>query len=353
MPATVEDILLCLVPLKLVVITEGDTPEFRTIIKALYRAFHGGQYSGEASEAYFAAGEDLGVTVLEADVVSDATTAQQIISDARATSLHTLVVVVIQDLPSNNFKQLLDDLDQIAQSEQSAEPGRCDLLPILLRERAWEGETQGMNYLGLEEYALRPGYAAANALAVAWRILGQPNEKISIFISHAKLDGLPLARAFRHQLENMHGLETFYDAQHIPPGSSWKMALRSGVERSVVVALRTNIYEERFWCVQELDWAEDFGCPIVVVEARTHLVRSREFLPIGGSPCVYVPDGNTVRILQSALQEALRVTLVCATDSAVGIDKSRATKFMLKDSPGPASQHLGFGANGSSNLVTL
>jgi len=61
--------------------------------------------------------------------------------------------------------------------------------------------------------------------------------------------------------------------------------------------------------VQELDWAEDHGCPIILVEARTLLVRGREALPVGGSPCVQVPDGNLLRVLHSALREALRVRL--------------------------------------------
>src|SRR5258708_31603004 len=149
-------------------------------------------------------------------------------------------------------------------------------------------------------------------------MLGAEVEGLSLLMRHAKLDGLPLANSFRHQLEKLYGLEHFYDALHIPPGSNWKRVLRNGVERSVVVALRTNVYEERFWCVQEMDWAEDFGCPIVVVEARTHLVRAREFLPIGGSPCVHVPDGNLIRILQSALREALRVRLFVRQGQALG-----------------------------------
>jgi hypothetical protein len=177
---------------------------------------------------------------------------------------------------------------------------------------------------------LRPGYAGANALALAWRILGTEDERLSLFISHSKLDGLPLARSFRHQLEKLLGLEDFYDMQNIPPGSSWKRVLRNGVERSVVVALLTNVYEERFWCVQEMDWAEDFGCPIVVVEARTNLVRTREFLPISGSPCVQVPDGNLVRILQAALREGLRVRLFARQVRALAALGAVAADSLLK-----------------------
>ena len=142
-------------------------------------------------------------------------------------------------------------------------------------------------------------------------MLGAEGEKLNLFISHAKLDGLPLAQSFRNQLGTLQGLlKYFYHAQHVPPRSSWKRILREGVERSVVLVLRTNTYEERPWCVQEMDWAEDFGSPLLMVDARTQLVRAREFLPIGGSPCIHVPDGNLVRVLQSALREALRVRLL-------------------------------------------
>ena len=296
-------------PLKLVIVTEGTSPEYDSIRRAIHRSLHGGQYSTDSSEAYLAAGEDLGVSVLAADFAEGSAAAKHILADARASSLHTLAVAIIHETPKTDFRSWLGEIDRAAHEDEGDELGRLSLLPILLRERAWQGDTQTLDYLTLEEYAFRPGYVATNVLALAWQILGKEEDKLSLFISHAKLDGLPLAQSFRHQLETLHGLEHFYDTQHIPPGRNWKRILRNGVERSVVVVLRTNVYEERFWCVQEMDWAEDFGCPIVVVEARTHLVRTREFLPIGGSPCVHVPDGNLVRVLQSALREALRVRL--------------------------------------------
>ncbi len=275
-----------LVPLTVVIVTEGASAESNSISTAIHRAFYGGQYSADSSEAYFAAGEDLGVSVLKADFESGPVAAQRILADARGGALHTLVVAVIVETPTNSFRNWLNEIDRAAQQDEDDEQRHLTLLPILLKERAWQGEAAGLDYSALDEYALRPGYAGANALALGWRI---QHDRLSLFLSHAKLDGLPLARSFQHQLEKLLGLEDFYDMQNIPPGSNWKRILRNGVERSVVVALRTNVYEERFWCVQEMDWAEDFGCPIVVLEARTNLVRTREFLPISGSPCVQVP----------------------------------------------------------------
>lgn len=330
MPFSSQELLRCLVPLKVVVITEQLTSEYQAIRTAIQKAFHGGQYLTDSSEAYLAAGEDLGVSVLEANFSNGADLVRQNVDDTRSSALHTLVVAVIHGKPTDDFRTLLDHLDQTAQGDSADEGYRLAFLPILLEERAWQGETETLNYTLLDEYALRPGFAATNALALAWRVLGVEDERLSLFISHAKLDGLPLARSFRHQLENLHGLEHFYDAQHIPPGSNWKRVLRNGVERSVVVALRTNVYEERFWCVQEMDWAEDFGCPIVIVEARTQLVRAREFLPIGGSPCVQVPDGNLVRILQSALREAMRVRLFVRQIHALEVLDTIATDKTLR-----------------------
>jgi hypothetical protein len=326
MPQSDDEVLQCLVPLKVVILTENAGAEQAPIAVAIRRAFHGATASGEVSEAYFATGEDLGVSVVNADFGGDVAVARQILDTARASALHTLVVAILLDTPKEEFAATLQQLDDETSSDEA--DGQLMLMPVVLRENLWGGAIQGLNYVALGEYALRPVYAAAHALACAWRLAGPQNEKLNLFISHAKLDGLPLAQSFRYQLGQLDGLKYFYDAVDIPPGSNWRKVLRKGVETSALVALRTNVYEERAWCVQEMDWAEDFGCPIVVVEARTHLVRTREFLPTGGSPCVHVPDGNLVRILQAAMREALRVRLFIRQISALesrGLLKSEET----------------------------
>jgi len=104
-------------------------------------------------------------------------------------------------------------------------------------------------------------------------------------------------------------LETFYDARDIEPGTSWKQALEDGVARSVLLALRTDVYEQRLWCRQEFRWAEAFGVPRVVVDARSSLVYSASELALDGSPTVRIPDGNLARVLFAAFQTALRSLL--------------------------------------------
>lgn len=314
MAASSDIALGALVPLKVVVLTESPPREHGAIRTAVARAFQGGTGSADAAEAYFATGEDLGVAVLEAVFAGDGAEAQRIVADARRDTLHTLLVIVLYETPSDAFGKWLAELDQTVERDQTPThekpaPPRLALLAITVKERTWSGATQALDYSTPGEYALRPVYAATHALVHAWRALGPENSPLKIFISHAKLDGLPLAQAFKQQLEGFGGTAKFYDAEDIPPGSKWKEILRTGVERSVLVALRTNVYEERFWCVQEMDWAEEYGCPLVLLDARTHLVRTRESLPVGGAPCVHVPDGNLLRALQSGLREALRVRL--------------------------------------------
>lgn len=244
----------------------------------------------------------------EADFGKGEDAARAVVNAAKADALHCLLVVLLYDTPSKAFADWLSELERAVDASAADRP-ELAMLPIAVREGAWRGDIQALQYASLGESAIRPVHAAVHVLSCAWRMLGDQDDRLRLFISHAKLDGLPLAQSFTRQLSDFHGLERFYDADNILPGSNWRKVLQKGVRNSVVVALRTDVYDERAWCVQELDWAEDYGCPLIIVEARTHLVRSRESLPVGGTPSIHVPDGNPLRVLQAALREALRVRL--------------------------------------------
>jgi hypothetical protein len=133
-----------------------------------------------------------------------------------------------------------------------------------------------------------------------------PAGYLRIFISHAKMDGLPLAHALKHQIEQLGWLEDFYDVDDIPAGSDWQQQLENGVGSSIIVMLRTEIYESRAWCKQEVLWADEYATPAVLVEARTGLNHPGGMLPFDRVPSVRIPDGNLLRILFLALREGLR-----------------------------------------------
>jgi hypothetical protein len=73
---------------------------------------------------------------------------------------------------------------------------------------------------------------------------------LRLFISHAKIDGLPLAHALKHQIEALGWLQDFYDVDDLPGGCDWQAELERGVGSSLIVMLRTEVYESRPWCRQ-------------------------------------------------------------------------------------------------------
>jgi hypothetical protein len=120
------------------------------------------------------------------------------------------------------------------------------------------------------------------------------------------MDGLPLAHALKHQIGSLGWLQDFYDVDDIPPGSDWQRELEQGVGASLIVILRTEGYDTRPWCQQEVLWADEYATPAVLVDARTGLNHPAATLPLDRIPTARIPDGNLLRILFLALREGLR-----------------------------------------------
>lgn len=139
----------------------------------------------------------------------------------------------------------------------------------------------------------------------------QPS-RMTLFLSHAKLDGIPTALSLINLIERLREprQETtstegnhayFYDVISIQPGDYWVEKLNEAATNSVLIALRTDEYENRYWCREEYLGAEENGMPILAVDLRTELVQAPEQLPFGCAPTVRVTDGNLIRVLFFAL----------------------------------------------------
>ena len=166
----------------------------------------------------------------------------------------------------------------------------------------------------LGEQAIRPAMLALRSLhqcriLLAGALPAPPGYKagyLRLFISHAKMDGLPLAHALKHQIETLGWLEDFYDVDDLPAGCDWQLELERGVGSSLIIMLRTEGYESRHWCMQEVLWADEYATPAVLVDARTNLSHPAGALPFDRVPTARIPDGNLIRILFLALREGLR-----------------------------------------------
>jgi len=321
--------IAALTPLKILIVAEKQetlmTDPGRSYVTAIQRAFQGGiSESPDGTEKYYAVGDELGVEVQKV-CWPDRNAGQARIPLAREpdeiTRLlqscgHLFVVAFLKDGPrlESEFGKWLNTVAQLAL--QPDNNGRIGLLPIALDTDS-EGaqldqfnEFQRMPISELGEYALRAGYLGLLVLQRTWSLLSDdPDGRMKLFISHAKKDGAPIAMALKSQIESLRWLQRFYDACDILPGTQWRRVLRNGVRDSVVAVLRTDIYEQRPWCVQEIQWAEEFGCPAVVVDLRSATTMPREVLPVAGMVTVRISDGNLVRILNAALREAMRVRL--------------------------------------------
>jgi hypothetical protein len=304
-------------PLQILVFRHADDTEVESYQKALVRAFQGGVEAGN----YLATGDDLGIQL---QVFSNVPRQQPIpFLDAFC---HTVTVVFADRALLEKGGEALWDWLADCWTHTNSSDGRHAMLALAMDER--EGRLycdkrpslanhQLLQVHDLGESAIRPAMFALRLLhecrlrlaEALPKTQGQTPGYLRFFISHAKIDGLPLAHALKYQINTIGWLKAFYDADDLPSGSDWQKELERGVGSSLIIMLRTEVYEGRYWCKQEVLWAEEYATPAVLVEARTGLDHPAGGLPFDRVPSVRIPDGNLLRILFLALREGLRFLL--------------------------------------------
>jgi hypothetical protein len=150
---------------------------------------------------------------------------------------------------------------------------------------------------------MRPHALALLALHRARLLLGaDPHQnKLKLFISHAKADGLFLAHSLRSLINEVPEQEKWYDADNIQSGEDWSEAIETAAATSVFIAIRTEGYDESASCRREFETALAHGVPIIVVDALVRPTITPSSLPFAAMPTVRIPDGNTHRVLVAAL----------------------------------------------------
>lgn len=305
-------------PLQVLLFRHPEDTDVLPYEEAIVRAFQGGKEAG----GYLASGEDLGIQL---QVFSTAPQTDYSVAQTLDSFCHTLTVVLIdRALLDKGGDSLWDWLSECWKLVKGSN-GRHALLAVPMDERVGDQFTRKTPELGtiqlrqvyeLGERAIRPAMLALRLLHECRMLLstgvpitpptGCPPGYLRLFISHAKIDGLPLALALKNQIEGLGWLQKFYDADDLPAGSNWQAELEKGVGSSMIVMLRTEVYDSRYWCQQEVLWADEYATPAVLVDARTALQHPAGVLPFDRVPTVRIPDGNLVRILFLALREGLR-----------------------------------------------
>ncbi len=301
-------------PLQIVLFRHPEDLDFVPYEEAILRAFQGGR----DARGYLATGEDLGLQ-LESFAAAPARLPAETLDGFG----HTLTVVLVDRALLDKGGDPLWDWIEGCWQHTNASSGRHAMLAVPMEERigrAFSAKRPALASLqllqahDLGEHAIRPAMLSLRLLhqcrlllaAALPVIFGKKPGHLRLFISHAKMDGLPLAHALKRQIEALAWLEDFYDADDLPPGCDWQLELEKGVGSSLIVMLRTEAYDGRPWCQQEVLWADEYATPAVLVDARTGLNHPAGTLPFERVPTVRIPDGNLVRILFLALREGLR-----------------------------------------------
>jgi TIR domain len=223
---------------------------------------------------------------------------------------HSVLVVLIDEELIKGGAPWRDFLEEAAGAIREDSD---DLLPVSLTPAANELNAPSLlryNMVRLhdvDDTSLRP-VVLVNRIAHALyrRITGRG---VSVFLSHAKQDGLPIARRVGDYLRDGTGIKDFFDAQDLPEGSRWEELIKGAAADHVLLAIRTDAYATREWCRTEVLAAKRASSPVVVLDALTDF-EPRGFPYLGNAPAVRwsddFPDAARERLLRVILQESLR-----------------------------------------------
>jgi hypothetical protein len=147
-------------------------------------------------------------------------------------------------------------------------------------------------------------------------VLGTDGRTEPLFVSHAKSDGDITTRAiidYVNDTQNDVPLQTFYDAMELAPGENYEARFKDEIVRGTLLAIVSDIYDSRPWCIFELTTAKRARRPIVLADVGK-VGTSRTF-PYGANlPKVRVTPSATEAgwielLLVQTLSEGLRCDL--------------------------------------------
>lgn len=326
-------------PLQVVLIRDARSRATDVYADTLRLAFEGSAETEESPSAYLDDAVDLGIRVLEP---VEGITEEEI--DLLLGGAQHTIVVVIGESPEW-IGPLVERLDSINVVYVEAP------LPPTTGERQGEKPADGV------EPALSPVVAALRTMQRARRVLLQDTDNgndgkdsLKLFISHAKIDGVAMAKsliAILRQLQDVHGerleFAYFYDDEHLEPGMVWQEVLDAEARHSVLIALRTEGYESRYWCRREFLSAECNGMPIIVVDLRKAQYHDCALLPFDLVPTVRVHDGNIFRVVLHAMATHLRALRVRSQAPAgVWVLPHRPSVYSLDGAKGAASMKIAY-----------
>jgi hypothetical protein len=110
---------------------------------------------------------------------------------------------------------------------------------------------------------------------------------VSLFLSHAKKDGLETTRNFKAFIDAELKLNVFFDTIDIADGYQFEQQIETSIKKSALIVFHTDEYSSREWCRIEVVVAKRNKCSIVVV----HDIKNgekRAFPYLGNTPTIAI-----------------------------------------------------------------
>ena len=146
------------------------------------------------------------------------------------------------------------------------------------------------------------------------RMDGRGDVPEKLFVSHAKADGDRTAWAIVDYVNQKHQdvpLYTFYDAKELQPGDDYENVFEEEIGRGTLLAIVSDVYDSRPWCVYELTTAKRARRPIVLADVGK--VRTSRTFPYGANvPKIRVsPESSDTSWIEQLLVQAVSEGLRC------------------------------------------
>lgn len=133
------------------------------------------------------------------------------------------------------------------------------------------------------------------------------SESPGVFISYARKDGQEIAKDIKQYLSSEGSLDSFVDVIDLDLGCYFEEEIDKSIKGSLLLAVLTDVYSGREWCIKELLSAKLCGSPIVIVDAVKEKVN-RLSPSIGNAPMLRWGNDESAkdRILEEICYELLR-----------------------------------------------
>jgi len=146
-------------------------------------------------------------------------------------------------------------------------------------------------------------------------------ERLNIFISHAKSDGRDIAKAIKEFIDSDLKLSNFFDEINIQNSQKWDDKLEESIKKSLFLYILSDNYAQTLWTKKELIFAKEYKRPIVGIDVLADKNEISTFM--GNTPilklkkniqeievnckdtCLLHTKSNIRKIINLLLKEAL------------------------------------------------